>query len=41
MTSCTEESFEFPRVSRHVVEASFDGGEIDLPALTGPVVELV
>ena len=28
MTNCTQESFEFPRVNRHRVEASFDGGDI-------------
>ena len=28
MTNCTQESFEFPRVNRRRVEASFDGGEI-------------
>ena len=28
MTQCNQNSFEFPRVHRRVVEARFDGGEI-------------
>ena len=28
MTNCTQESFEFPRVNRRIVEANFQGGEI-------------
>ena len=28
MTQCYQNSFEFPRVCRRVVEARFDGGEI-------------
>ncbi len=28
MTNCTQESFQFPRVNRRVVEANFNGGKI-------------
>ena len=28
MTKCYQRSYEFPRVNRRIVEASFDGGDI-------------